>query len=186
LNTQVLGVSVDHVPCIKAWVKSLGGITYPLLSDFWPHGAVSTKYGVLRDVGSSERAIFIIDKEGIIRYIDIHDSGDQPSNEVLFGELLKIEPNPGFKEKVFEKDIDEELPTGGIVMYCNNWCPDCKKARKYFAENGISYREVDVTKNKKAAAQVREWADGNLVTPTFEIDGTIIVDWKQDEVEAVI
>jgi len=186
LNTQVLGVSVDHVPCIKAWVESLGGITYPLLSDFWPHGAVATKYGVLRDVGSSERAIFIIDKEGFIRYIDIHDSGDQPSNEVLFDELLKIEPNPTFKEKVFETEVVEELPTGGIVMYCNNWCPDCKKARKYLAEKGISYQEVDVTKNKKAAAQVREWADGNLVTPTFDIDGKIIVDWNQEEFEAAI
>jgi len=59
---------VDHVPCLQAWAKSLGGIDYPLLSDFWPHGAVSTAYGVLRPDGFTERAIFIIDGEGIIRY----------------------------------------------------------------------------------------------------------------------
>ena len=174
------------MPCLKAWAESLGGITYPLLSDFWPHGEAAKKYGVLRQVGSSERAIFIIDKDGIIRYIDIHDAGDQPSNEVLFEELLKIEPNPSFKEKILETVVDDALPTGGIVMYCNNWCPDCKKARKYFADHGITYREVDVTKNPKAAAQVREWADGNLVTPTFDIDGKIIVDWKQEEIEKAI
>jgi len=73
LNAQVLGISIDHVPCIQAWADSLGGIHYPLLSDFWPHGAVAKKYGVLRVEGYAERAIFIIDKIGIIRYIDIHD-----------------------------------------------------------------------------------------------------------------
>jgi alkyl hydroperoxide reductase subunit AhpC len=72
LNVQVLGISVDHVPCLKAWAESLGGINYPLLSDFWPHGQVSDLYGVLRKEGYSERAIFIIDRDGIIRYIDIH------------------------------------------------------------------------------------------------------------------
>ncbi|HBX68522.1 MAG TPA: hypothetical protein DEH25_03835, partial [Chloroflexi bacterium] len=40
LNAQVLGISVDHVPCLQAWAESLGGISYPLMSDFWPHGAV--------------------------------------------------------------------------------------------------------------------------------------------------
>ncbi len=92
MNAQVLGVSVDSVPCLKAWAKSLRGITYPLLSDFWPHGRVANLYGVLREEGYSERAIFLIDKEGIIRYIDIHDINDLPDNEVLFAELRQIEP----------------------------------------------------------------------------------------------
>ncbi|MCK5345796.1 MAG: glutaredoxin family protein, partial [Candidatus Heimdallarchaeota archaeon] len=63
---------------------------------------------------------------------------------------------------------------------------ECKKARKYLSDNSIEYREVDVNKNKKAAEQVREWADGNLVTPTFEIDGKIVVDWNQAEFEEAI
>jgi len=59
---------------LKAWADSLGGIHYPLLSDFWPHGKISETYGVLRpQEGRSERAIFVIDKQGIIRHIDIHD-----------------------------------------------------------------------------------------------------------------
>jgi glutaredoxin len=186
LNAQVLGISVDHIPCLKAWAKSLGGISFPLLSDFWPHGDVSTSYGVLRDVGSSERAIFILDKHGTIQYIDIHDVDDQPSNEVLFDEILKFDPNPSFESSMNESSVEEELPTGGIIMYCNSWCPDCKKARKYLSDNNIEYREVDVNKNKKAADQVREWANGNLVTPTFEIDGKIVVDWNQAEFEEAI
>ena len=86
MNVQVLGISVDHVPCLVAWAKSLGDINYPLLSDFWPHGEVAKKYGVfIEEEGKSERAIFIIDKEGIIRYIDIHDIDEQPDNDVLSG-----------------------------------------------------------------------------------------------------
>ncbi len=87
-----MGVSVDHVPCLKAWADSLGGIHFPLLSDFWPHGAVSKSYAVLRPEGYSERAIFIIDKDGIIRYIDVHDIDNQPSNEVLRQESLPHPP----------------------------------------------------------------------------------------------
>ena len=78
MNTQVLGISVDSTDSLRAWAESLGGISYPLLSDFWPHGAVATRYGVLRPQGYSERALFVLDKWGILRYIDIHDIDKQP------------------------------------------------------------------------------------------------------------
>jgi peroxiredoxin len=89
LNAQVLGISVDHVPCLKAWADSLGGITFPLLSDFCPQAAVAKKYGVRRKEGFSERAIFVLDKFGVIRYIDIHEITDRPKNKILFAELKK-------------------------------------------------------------------------------------------------
>jgi len=163
----------------------LGGITYPLLSDFWPHGEVAKKYGVLRSEGHSERAIFIIDKVGIIQYIDIHAIDDQPSNEVLFEEIRRIDPHPSAVKSV---EIDEagELPRGGVVIYCTRWCPECKKARKWLADNHIAYTEVDVIANPNAAKQVREWADGNLVTPTFDINGTVIVDWDEKKVASLL
>lgn len=95
-NTQVLGISVDSIPSHKAWAKSIGGIAYPLLSDFFPHGAVSEQYGVLRTdpaapaYGASERSLFIIDKDGVIRWIDVHPIGEQPDNEELFEILRKL------------------------------------------------------------------------------------------------
>lgn len=90
-NTQVLGISVDSTDCQRAWAKSLGRIdNFPLLSDFWPHGEVAKKYGVLRSEGFSERAIFVIDREGVIRYSDVHELNDQPDNEVLFRKLEKL------------------------------------------------------------------------------------------------
>ncbi len=90
LDTQVLGISIDSTHANKAWAESLGGIRYPLLSDFWPHGDVARKYGVLRDGGYSERAVFIIDKKGVVRYIDVHDIGQEPDSEQIFEELEKL------------------------------------------------------------------------------------------------
>ncbi len=78
LNTQVLGISVDSVPCNTAWEESLGHLNYPLLSDFWPHGKVAESYGVLRAEGIAERAVIGIDKSGTIRYIDVHNIAEVP------------------------------------------------------------------------------------------------------------
>lgn len=179
MNTQVLGISIDHVPCLKAWAESLGGINYPLLSDFWPHGVAAQRYGVLRPEGHSERAIFIIDKAGIIRYIDIHDIDQQPDNRVLFDELAKLEPELARRYQLTRKIEPMELPHGGIVMYCTPWCPDCKKARIWLKECGLAFSEVDISRNDYGADQVRTWNGGSLVTPTFEINGTIFREFDE-------
>lgn len=185
LNTQVLGISVDHVPCLVAWANSLGGIKYPLLSDFYPHGEVSSRYGVLRPEGYTERALFVIDGEGIIRYIDIHDISKQPSNEELRDIIRKIDPEAAAKAPAAKVD-DEPLPHGGIVMYCTPWCQDCKQARAWLAEHSLAYTEVDISRRSKAAAQVRAWANGNQTTPTFDIDGTIVVDFDKEKLSKVL
>lgn len=186
MNTQVLGISVDHVPCLKAWAESLGGIHFPLLSDFWPHGRAAGLYGVFRPEGHSERAIFIIDRAGIIQYIDIHDINDQPENEVLFAELTRI--NQGFVPSAAPEPMRHpaDLPHGGIVMYCTPWCPDCRDARQWLKTCNLEYREVDVTRNPDAAAQVRRWNGGSLVTPTFDIDGTIVPDFDIPRLSEVL
>ncbi len=89
-DAQVLGISIDSVHSNAAWARSMGGLDYPLLSDFWPHGAVAEKYGVMRADGKSERALFIVDKEGKIAYIDVHQISDPPDNEDLFEMLRKM------------------------------------------------------------------------------------------------
>jgi peroxiredoxin len=90
-DTHVLGISVDSVPCNTAWAKSLGGITYDLLSDFEPKGAVAKSYDAYRQAdGISERALFVVDKEGKIAYKDIHDISQQPDNEEIFDVLRKL------------------------------------------------------------------------------------------------
>jgi peroxiredoxin len=90
-DAQVLGISVDSVPCNAAWAKSLGNLSYDLLSDFEPKGEVARRYGAYRaQDGISERALFIVDKDGKIAYKDIHNIADQPDNEDLFDVLRKL------------------------------------------------------------------------------------------------
>ncbi|MEJ2363161.1 MAG: peroxiredoxin [Deltaproteobacteria bacterium] len=90
----LLGISVDNIPTLYAWTRQMcmggGKLWFPVLSDFWPHGGVAQKYGILRSDGVSERALFVIDKKGIIRYIDVHDINERPRLEVLVGELEKL------------------------------------------------------------------------------------------------
>ena len=88
LETQVLGLSVDSVPTHKAWAEHIGGVEYPLLADFWPHGEVAKKYGILRNEGYSERATFVVDKKGILRHIEVHEIGKVPDRAKLL-EILK-------------------------------------------------------------------------------------------------
>jgi len=186
LNAQVLGISVDHIPCIKAWTETLGGINYPLLSDFWPHGAVAKEYGVLRPDGTSERAIFIVDGEGIIRYIDIHDFDDQPNNEIIRKILTEMNPTGDNTVLTSVSGGLKNLPKGGIVIYCTKWCPDCRRSRKWFEEKNIPYTEVDITIETWAAERVMAWANGYRTTPTFDIDGTIIVDWDENKLSETL
>jgi peroxiredoxin len=89
-NTILLGITVDNIPTLYAWTKEMGELWFPVLSDFWPHGAVAKKYGVLRSGGVTERALFVIDKKGVIRYIDVHDINTRPNLQVLMNEVEKF------------------------------------------------------------------------------------------------
>ena len=77
-DAQVLSISADAVPPKVAWAKSLGGISYDLLSDFFPHGAVAEQYGVLRPEGFPERAVFVVDKNGTVVFAKRYDLGELP------------------------------------------------------------------------------------------------------------
>jgi peroxiredoxin (alkyl hydroperoxide reductase subunit C) len=86
----LLGITVDNIPTLYAWTNQMGQLWFPVLSDFWPHGAVAKRYGVLRSNGVTERALFVIDKKGIIRYIDVHDINKRPPLEDLVNALEKL------------------------------------------------------------------------------------------------
>jgi alkyl hydroperoxide reductase subunit AhpC len=92
-DAQVVGISVDSIPSHVAFAKSIGGIqSYPLLADFHPKGAVSKKYGVWKeDKGICERAIVIVDKKGVVRYIDVHDISQAPENAQLLEVLRELD-----------------------------------------------------------------------------------------------
>ena len=67
-DVQVLAVSVDSFFTHKAWADQQG-YKFPLLADFWPHGAVAKSYGILEENrGVAKRGTFVIDKQGVVRW----------------------------------------------------------------------------------------------------------------------
>jgi len=89
-DAVLLGISVDNIPTLYSWTNQMGNLWFEVLSDFWPHGAVAEKLGVLRSEGCRERALFVIDKKGVIRYIDVHNINERPPLEMLVRELQKL------------------------------------------------------------------------------------------------
>jgi peroxiredoxin (alkyl hydroperoxide reductase subunit C) len=89
-ETIMLGITVDNIPTLFAWTNQMGKLWFPVLSDFWPHGAVAGLYGVLRTEGVTERALFLIDKEGILRYAHVADINKRPELGALVAEMKKL------------------------------------------------------------------------------------------------
>jgi len=85
LNTLPLGVSVDSVPCKKAWAKSLGIEKVDLLSDFWPHGGIAVRLGIfIEKFGFSERANVILDEQRKTIFVKVYPLRELPDiNEVM-------------------------------------------------------------------------------------------------------
>jgi peroxiredoxin len=86
----LLGITVDNIPTLFAWTNQMGDLWFPVLSDFWPHGAVGSKFGVLRGDGVTERAIFIIDKQGVVRLAHVSDINKRPPLELIVRGLEKL------------------------------------------------------------------------------------------------
>lgn len=90
-HAELLGISVDGVYCHRAFAER-NHITFPLLADFWPHGAVAERYGVFRDDdGFSDRALFFVDAEGLLQGSWIaEEPGIAPGLNVIFDGLEQL------------------------------------------------------------------------------------------------
>lgn len=76
-DVQILAISTDAPYALKAWSDSQG-FDFPLLSDFWPHGEVAKAYDVFFEArGMATRGTFLVDKEGIIRFVERNGPGEQ-------------------------------------------------------------------------------------------------------------
>jgi peroxiredoxin len=94
-GAETVGISVDSIMNTTSWEREIGPFDFLLCSDFWPHGEVSRRYGVLRETepfaGASERAIFVVDKAGKIQFSKIYPLNQAPDVEEILGAL----PRPG-------------------------------------------------------------------------------------------
>lgn len=89
-GAQILGVSTDTSFTQKAWADSMGGITFPLLSDFHPQGEVARKYGIYQEDGLNNRVIFVIGKDGLVKFIQDQERSTVPDNVVTLEALKKL------------------------------------------------------------------------------------------------
>ena len=86
-HTQVLGISVDSIFCHANWAQSLGGVSFPLLADFHPKGAVAESYGLyLAEAGITDRATVLIDAKGVVQ----HASSVTPAGKRDIAELAAL------------------------------------------------------------------------------------------------
>ncbi|HEY8718596.1 peroxiredoxin [Pengzhenrongella sp.] len=75
-EVQVVSISVDSAYSQKVFSER-EGFEFPLLSDFWPHGAVAQSYGVFNEVtGFANRGTFLVDKDGIVRFAEMNKAGE--------------------------------------------------------------------------------------------------------------
>jgi peroxiredoxin (alkyl hydroperoxide reductase subunit C) len=94
-GAQLVDVSVDSIESHLAWQeREIGEMKFPLCADFYPHGEVTAKFGILRDgppvPGISERAAFVVDREGIIRFAKVYPIDQLPDLHGLLAETEKI------------------------------------------------------------------------------------------------
>ena len=86
-DTQTLAISVGPPPTHKVWATQ-SGFTFPVLADFWPHGAVAQAYDVFHaDAGFANRGTFVVDRSGIIRFAEMKGPGE-PRDQAVWIEAL--------------------------------------------------------------------------------------------------
>jgi peroxiredoxin len=89
-GTQVLGISVDSAWTHLAFAKQLH-LTYPLLADFQPRGAVAEKYGLfLADKGITARATVLVDKAGKVAWVKQQEIPEARDNKLILAEIAKL------------------------------------------------------------------------------------------------
>ena len=87
-EVETLAVSIDPPPALKAFGEK-ESLEFPLLADFWPHGAVARSYGVFNEaVGAAERATFVIDKDGTVAY-SVHNGLGEARDDEAYTEALR-------------------------------------------------------------------------------------------------
>ena len=89
-GVKVLAISTDPVFSLKAF-REKEGFEFPLLSDFWPHGAVAQAYGVFNDrIGAANRGTFLIDRDGVVRFAEVNAPGEPRDQAVWLAALAAL------------------------------------------------------------------------------------------------
>ena len=91
-GADIIEISVDSVNAQRTWAEALGGIPFPITSDFWPHGGVAKSYEVFNEeTGTARRSVFLVDPAGVIRWSHEYPRGTQPDGAELADQLKKLQ-----------------------------------------------------------------------------------------------
>ena len=82
----------ENIPTLFAWTRQMGDLWFEVLSDFWPHGKTARSYGVLRSDGTAERALILVDKQGIVRWTHVSDINIRPDLGMIVQALNQLDP----------------------------------------------------------------------------------------------
>ena len=93
-NAETVAINVESIMNTTAWERACGPFDFPLCSDFWPHGAVCRRYGVLRESGSgagqSENALFVVSPAGRIAFCKSYEPESAPALDEVFALLERV------------------------------------------------------------------------------------------------
>jgi peroxiredoxin (alkyl hydroperoxide reductase subunit C) len=94
LNAEVVSISVDSIMNTTSWEREIGPFDFPMCSDFWPHGEVARRFGVFRNEpplrGAAERAVFVIDRAGTIRFSRRYSLAEVPAVDHVLTALRSL------------------------------------------------------------------------------------------------
>ncbi len=170
-NTQVLGVSVDSVYSHAAWAASLGGVSFPLLADFHPKGALASACGLYLDgAGIGDRATVIIDTDGVVQYVESVGPGGQRDIADLVATCKAVASNgPEFAAPA-------SLPTGSELFVRDN-CGASRSAL-WACENLHVKGQIaikNVSQDAAAAAEL-EKISGGKQAPCLVVGGEAMLE----------
>lgn len=167
-HTQILGVSIDSHHCHANWARDLGGVSFPLLSDFQPKGEVAKAYGCyLEGPGITDRATVLIDASGVVR----HASSVGPAGERDIAELASLAEGvdaafPGSRE-----DFAAAPGTPGAVVYVRDACGASRAVRVAMDNLHLDGVKVCNVSQDAAALQTLKDASGAETAPCLVVDG---------------
>ena len=151
-HTQVLGISVDSGYCHANWGRDLGGISFPLLSDFEPKGAVAKRYGLYLDgPGITDRATVIVDSSGIVR----HASSVTPDGERDIAALAELCEQVDRELGAGLRDVPAAPgPAGDAMLYVKSGCGFSRAA--LLARDNLHLQDTVPVKNVSDDSAARD------------------------------
>lgn len=174
-DTQVAGISVDTRHSHANWAWDMGGVSFPLLSDFHPHGEVSRKYGVyLENAGHSDRATVLIDKAGIVRFAEsVGPSGRRNIDELL---ARATEINAQQPRSAPAAAPDRGALAEDATLYVREGCRFCGSVLRAAANLRCDkrFRVRDVTKDPSARRDLDALAGPGAKVPALVQGGRVL------------